>query len=66
MRNANQPVSWTEDPPSADEAVAKLRLQLRHFALEDLIEDGYVRWNRDEGAVVKGPRFDEQSFSAED
>ena len=46
-----------DDPPSADEDVAKLRLQLRHLSLEQLEERGLVRWERDEHVVRKGPRF---------
>ena len=47
------------DPPSADEEVAKLRLRLRHLSLEQLEDEGLVRWDRDEHVVRKGPRFDE-------
>ena len=47
------------DPPSADEDVAKLRLRLRHLSLEQLEDEGLVRWDRDEHVVRKGPRFDE-------
>jgi len=49
------------DPPSADEDVAKLRLQLRHLSLEELEEEGLVRWDKDEQIVRKGPKFDEKS-----
>ncbi|MXV60781.1 hypothetical protein GS429_01580 [Natronorubrum sp. JWXQ-INN-674] len=48
------------DPPSADEDVAKLRLQLNHFTLLELEEEGLVRWDKDEHTVRKGPKFDEK------
>lgn len=48
------------DPPSADEKVAKLRLQLRHLSLEKLEEEGLVRRDRDEQIVKKGPKFYEK------
>jgi len=49
------------DPPSANEAVAKLRLKLKHCSLEELEEDGLVRWDRDKNIVLKGPKFVEKS-----
>ncbi|WP_114579546.1 hypothetical protein [Saliphagus sp. LR7] len=48
------------DPPSADEDVAKLRLQLSHFSLTELEREEVVNWDRDEHVVRKGPRFDEK------
>ncbi|MFD1564359.1 hypothetical protein ACFR99_12455 [Haloarchaeobius amylolyticus] len=48
------------DPLSANEDVAKLCLQLRHISLEELEEQGLVRWERDEHLVTKGPLFDEK------
>jgi len=50
-----------DDPSSASEAVAKLRLELKHRSLEELEEDGLVRWDRDENTVQKGPKFDEKN-----
>lgn len=35
------------DPPSVNEEVAKLRLQLREYSLTRLEEDGIVRWERE-------------------
>lgn len=48
------------DPPSADEDVAKLRLQLSHFTLSALEQEGIVRWDRDQHIVTKGPYFGEK------
>ncbi len=48
------------DPPSADEDVAKLRLQLSHLSLTELEREEVVNWDRDEHVVRKGPRFDEK------
>lgn len=49
------------DPPSANEDVAKLRLELNHRSLEELEEEGLVRWDRDEHVVKKGPKFDDKN-----
>ena len=49
------------EPPSAYEDVAKLRLQLNHLSLEELEEEELVRWDRDEHVVRKGPNFDEKN-----
>ncbi|WP_227380856.1 hypothetical protein [Haladaptatus halobius] len=46
------------DPPSADEAVARLRLALCHTDLSTLVDHGFVIWDHDENLVKKGPRFD--------
>lgn len=48
------------DPPSADEEVAKLRLQLSDWSLSELEQERLVNWNRDEHVVAKGPQFDEK------
>lgn len=50
-----------EDPPSADEDVAKLRLQLNHLSLEELEEKELVRWDRNEHVVRKDPNFDNKN-----
>lgn len=47
------------DPPSADEDVARLRLQLSHLSLSQLETRGLVSWDRDEHVVRKGPQFNE-------
>lgn len=47
-----------DDPPSASEDVAKLRLQLRHLSLSQLEERGLVKWDKDDHVVRKGPNFD--------
>ena len=49
------------DPPSADEDLAKLRLQLNHLSLEELEEKALVRWDGDEHVVRKGSNFDEKT-----
>ena len=46
------------DPPSADEDVARLRLVLRNTSLATLEEHGLVTHDRDENIIRKGPRFD--------
>lgn len=51
-----------KDPPSADEAVAKLRLLLRDRSLAQLEEEGMVIWDRDEHTVKRGPNFDEKKI----
>ena len=51
-----------DDPPSTDEGVAKLRLQLSHLTLEELEEEGLVRWDKDDQIVRKGPKFDEKNL----
>ena len=50
----------SNDPPSANEDVAKLRLQLRHFSLPELESKGLVEWDKDEGLVTKGSQFDKE------
>lgn len=49
-----------DDAPSGSEAVAKLRLQLRHVPLSRLEAAGVVRWDEDDRVVTKGPEFDEE------
>ena len=46
------------DPPSANEEVAKLRLQLSHQSLSELEEEGLVVLNKNEDVVRKGENFD--------
>ena len=46
------------DPPSADEEVARLRLDLRNIDLSTLVERGVLTYDHDENVVQKGPRFD--------
>jgi len=61
MAGKNTPeAAARNDPPSDDEDVAKLRLELRHCSLEELEEAGLVQWDRDECVVKKGPKFDER------
>lgn len=43
------------DPPSAEEDVAKLRLELRDSSLEQLEDIGLVKWDRESNVVRKGP-----------
>jgi len=47
-------------PPSANEDVAKLRLELNHRSLEELEKEGLVRWDRDEHVVKMGPKFEDK------
>lgn len=56
----NNPLEDTphNDPPSAGEDVAKLRLRLSHLSLEELEEEGVVRWDKDKQIVRKGPKCD--------
>jgi hypothetical protein len=54
------------DPPSADEDVAKLRLQRSDLSLSELEQKGLVSWNRDEHIVTKGPHLDEKRPNLED
>jgi len=49
-----------DDPESANEHVAKLRLQLKQFSLPELINKGLVEWDKDEHLVTKGPQFDKE------
>jgi len=53
-------VSHSDPPPSADVDVAKLRLELSEKSLEELVEDGVVKWDREENVVKKGPHFDKE------
>lgn len=46
-----------EDPLSANESVARLRLRLNHKSLLELEEDGVVSWDRDNNIVEEGPNF---------
>lgn len=49
------------EPPSANEDVAKLRLELNHLSLEELEKEGWVRWDRGEHVVKKGPKFGDKN-----
>ena len=49
-----------DEPPSADAEVAKLRLQLRHKSLEDLVDEELVTVDRENNVVTKGPQFDSE------
>ena len=51
-----------DDPRSADEEVAKLRLQLNHLSLSELESKGLVHWNKNEGVVTKGPQFEKEKL----
>lgn len=46
------------DPPSADEDVARLRLVLCNTSLSTLEEHGLVTHDRDKNIIRQGPRFD--------
>ena len=47
-----------DEPPSADEDVAKLRLQLRQKSVEELVDNRLVSLDRENNVVVKGLHFD--------
>lgn len=47
-----------EEPPSASEAVARLRLWFSDRSLRDLETRGVLDWDRDEHVVRKGRYFD--------
>ena len=49
-----------EGPPSADEEVARLRLQLRQESLDKLVKQGLVDWDRENNVVKKGSNFDRE------
>jgi len=42
-----------------EKELATLRLELRHSHLPRLEDAGLIRWDRDSGEVLKGPRFDD-------
>lgn len=46
------------DPASADEEVARLRLDLRNIDLATLVDRGFLTYDHDEDLVRKGPQFD--------
>jgi hypothetical protein len=48
-----------DEPPSATEEVAKLRLRACHRSLSELEAEEVLEWDRDAHVVRKGPRFDE-------
>ncbi|RAW46778.1 hypothetical protein DQW50_02670 [Halorubrum sp. 48-1-W] len=50
------------DLPSANEEVAKLRLQLTHLSLSELEDGGLVVLDRNENVVRKGENFDSTLF----
>ena len=47
-----------DEPPSADEEVAKLRLKLSRVPLAEVEEKGLVIWDRNQHIVRRGPNFD--------
>lgn len=59
------PVGTREDPPSANERIAKLRLELRHLSLTELENEGIVQWDRDAHVVREGPSFGD-AYAASD
>jgi len=46
-----------DDPPSATEQVAKLRLVLNSLSLVELEEQGIVTWDKRNHVVREGPEF---------
>ena len=59
-KNKTPAIAARSDLPSANEDVAKLRLELRHHSLEELEETGLVRLDRQEQTVKKGPKFNDK------
>lgn len=51
-----------DDPVSADEDVARLRLQLKDHSLEQLEAIGLVEWDREANIVRRGPYFGDMEF----
>jgi len=45
------------DPPSANEDVAKLRLKLKYLSLPELESKGLVEWDKEKQLITKGPQF---------
>jgi len=61
MRKSHTPaVAVRNDLSSANENVAKLRLELSHYSLGALEEAGLVRLDREEQTVKKGPNFNDK------
>jgi len=61
MRKSITPaVAVRNDLPSANEHVAKLRLELSHYSLGALEKAGLVRLDREERTVKKGPNFNDK------
>ncbi|WP_141212952.1 hypothetical protein [Halorubrum sp. Ea1] len=52
------PTPSREHSPSADEAVAKLRLWFSELSLRELETREVVNWDRDENVVKRGRDFD--------
>jgi hypothetical protein len=50
------------DPVSANEDVARLRLQLKDYPLEQLEAIGLVEWDREANIVRRGPYFGEKNL----
>ncbi|MDQ2052761.1 ArsR family transcriptional regulator [Natronolimnohabitans sp. A-GB9] len=52
-------VDVPEDVHEREKSLEALQIDFNHVHLPSLEEAGFIRWNRDAGEVVKGPRFDE-------
>lgn len=52
------PESSREHSPSADEAVARVRLWFSDRPLRELEAEGILKWDSDENVVKRGGRFD--------
>ena len=57
-KNMTIPGTRQNDPPSATERVAKLRLLLKSKSLTELDNQGIVIWDTDNQVVQEGPKFD--------
>ncbi|MGB9930846.1 hypothetical protein [Haloarcula amylolytica] len=60
-KNITPAVAVRNDLPSANEDVAKLRLELSQYALGALEAAGLVRIDREERTVKKGPNFNDKN-----
>ena len=50
------------DPVSADEKVARLRLVLKDYSLEQLEDIGLVEWDRVADIAYRGPYFGDRHW----
>jgi len=57
----NESIKLIDDrTPSADEEVARLRLQLDQKSLKELVRLDLVEWDRGNHVIKKGPNFDRE------
>ena len=51
--------SAANDHEEDDDALELLATQIYHTHLPKLADSGFIDWDRDEGQITRGPRFDE-------